>query len=1310
MRLADQIAQLRDVREQRNQPEQTGYTPKGERRDLGKRKRLLTGWVGSRREFLGCSAALSLLPGPLRLSSSIAGALPLKFDSPQFSLPRLRPQYHSPGPLVDIIKKVDPERDDFPAEKFASRIQTVLRKWSEELLRSISVGINAIAQSLADDFKGASTRPVEERTLRTDTCLQVRRISFSTSSVNGRAVFLESFKELLAGYSALSVAQFVLAQIRIANSSPTVLDTIIRYEFVGEGPGIHREQRYGVWHISWRQTSQGALAVKDWWADPETRVRTTAPIFEEITAEVLAGNRSYTEQLRHGANYWRTVLDSASGIDVYGNNGIAAGDIDGDGYDDLYICQPSGLPNRLYRNRGDGTFIDITDAAGVGILDATPCALFVDVLNRGRQDLLVVTVTEPLLFFNEGNGTFRLKRDAFKFSSPPQGTFTGAAFGDYDRDGKLDLYLCLYSYYEGIGEYRYPSPYYDAQNGPPNFLFHNDGDGTFRDVTAASGMDQGNNRFTFDCHWCDYDGDGWPDLYVVNDFGRNNLYHNNGNGTFTDVAEQAGVLDIGPGMSACWFDYDNDGKPDLYVSDMWEAAGQRISNQKDFMPNVPEETRALYRRFARGNSLFHNSSGGKFEDLSEAAAVEISGWSWSCQDWDFDHDGYPDLYIANGFISGPDHQNLESFFWRQVIAQSPPVGERSQEYELGWDAINELIRSDGTWAGFQRNVFYVNNRDGTFTEAAGAVGLDFIDDSRAFALADFDHDGRLEVFLKNRTGPQLRILHNVAESIGESISFRLRGTRSNRDAIGTWITVDRGGLRQMKLLQAGSGFCSQHSKEVIFGLGSTTGPIGATVRWPSGLVSAYKDLPPGHRIEIVEGSEDFHAIPFARRPGRARPRNASQPAEQLPTTFGTWLIAPLDAPDFSLPDLAGNTKTLSTFRANPVLLNFWATWSQLSVNSLIQIQSKLSQINSSRLRILAISLDPSDGQARVRSLARAHQFSFPVLLGTEDVAAIYNLLFRYLFDRHKDLPIPTSFLIDERGSIARVYQGPIEIAQILKDVANIPRTAEERQRLALPFSGRTFGVYSRNYFTYGLVFAQHGYADAAEISFKRAIAQDPQAADAYYDLGTLYMQKEQWNQAKAMLEKAVQLKPDNLMGLNNLGIVAAQVGRPQEAEQYFKQVLKSDANNTLAISNLADLYRNQHRMQDAQQLLEAALKRKPEDPQLNYKLGMIFAGDGRNSEAQVYLERAVRLQPNNVQALDNLGVVYALTHQLDRAAETFLQCIQKAPKFDQPYLNLARVDISMGKRAEAAKVLKQLLEQVPDHALAQQYLRRLQQQ
>src|SRR5581483_10888101 len=209
--------------------------------------------------------------------------------------------------------------------------------------------------------------------------------------------------------------------------------------------------------------------------------------------------------------------------------------------------------------------------------------------------------------------------------------------------------------------------------------------------------------------------------------------------------------------------------------------------------------------------LYKNKGDGHFENVAQPSSAEIGRWAWSSDSWDFDHDGHPDLYIANGYISGFNTPDLASFFWRQLVAQSPQGSSPSPNYEHAWNAINELIRSDGTWNGFERNIAYLNNGDGTFSDVSGVAGLDFADDGRAFALADLDNDGRLEVILKNRTAPQLRILRNDSAEIGQSVSFRLRGTKSNRDAIGSAITIEVGEQRQTKYLQAGSGFLSQHS-------------------------------------------------------------------------------------------------------------------------------------------------------------------------------------------------------------------------------------------------------------------------------------------------------------------------------------------------------------------------------------------------------------------------------------------------------------------------------------------------------------------
>src|SRR6202035_2608780 len=163
--------------------------------------------------------------------------------------------------------------------------------------------------------------------------------------------------------------------------------------------------------------------------------------------------------------------------------------------------------------------------------------------------------------------------------------------------------------------------------------------------------------------WGDCTRDGWPDLYVVNDFGRNNLYRNNGNGTFAAVASAAQVDEAGAGMSACWLDFDNDGKQDIYAAGMWVAAGMRVLGDPHFHHADPENIRHLYRRHTAGNSLYRNQGNGTFQNIAAKAGVEMGRWSWSTDAWDFDHDGFSDLYVANGYISGVERRDVSSFFW-----------------------------------------------------------------------------------------------------------------------------------------------------------------------------------------------------------------------------------------------------------------------------------------------------------------------------------------------------------------------------------------------------------------------------------------------------------------------------------------------------------------------------------------------------------------------------------------------------------------------------------------------------------------------
>ncbi len=1219
----------------------------------------------------------------------------------------LRPHYRSDRPLDATLLKVQPSVDRFPGEVYADRIASILSKWTEALIRTPR-DFRALGESFAAEFVGSSIRPTQSRNVRSDSWLQVRQNSFSENGTLNREAFLQEFGSSLADFGAIEIAELQITRIdlsSVASGPPGSLQTQIRYEIVGTGNGFHREQRGGNWSVLW-DADGGELRARRWRTLDETVARSTGPVYADIASSALGGNPSYAEQMMHGSDYWRTVLDGACGIDIYGHNGISVADIDNDGFDDLYVCQPAGLPNRLYRNRGDGTFEDITESSGLGILDNTACALFADFNNDGLQDVILVRNSGPILFLNEGYGKFRPRRDAFRFSNPPQGTFTGAAVADYDRDGWLDIYFCLYAYYQGTGQYRYPLPYHDAENGPPNFLMRNNRDGSFSDVTAESKLDQNNTRYSFCCGWNDYNGDGWPDLYVVNDFGRKNLYRNHGDGTFSDVAAQVGVEDVGAGMSVCWFDSNHDAAEDLYVADMWTAAGLRVAGQAAFKQESSPEIRALYQKHAMGNSLFENHRE-KFQDRTLSSGAGVGRWAWSSDAFDFDHDGYPDLYVTNGMVSGPDRYDLNSFFWRQVVANSPDEAVASATYEQGWNAVNELIRADQSWSGYERNVFYANNRDGTFSDVSAAAGLDFVEDGRSFGLADFDHDGRLEIFLKNRNAPQLRLLTNRLPGLPATIAFRLQGTKSNRDAIGAVIAIETSAGRRVASVQAGSGFLSQHSKDVFFGLGETKDPVRASIRWPSGLVQELQDLPINHRIWIEEGSPPSRMEPF--RPVKEIPASdqPSRSPEVLSDKSGTWLLAPVAAPAFTLPDFSGRSHSLASFRGKPLLLNFWDSRAPGSKEDLKLFQTQsVSWANQGLQLVIAVC-----GETEARP-SPALKNSGVALRVSDDVGAIYNILYRQLFDRHRDMPLPTTFLIDAVGKIVKVYQGPLDASSVEDDFRNIPGSDAERLQRGLPFliAGQALEV-GRNYLSLGSLFFQRGYLDQSEAWFQQALRDDPASAEALYGIGSVYLNQNKNADARKMFERCIALKanyPDTLPDAwNNLGVLATREGRVADAVSNFQQALKLSPRHLLTLDNLGNAYRLQKRWDDARKVLTQALEIAPDDAEGNYSLGMVFAQTEDTQSAYEHLQRALKARPDYPEALNNLGVLYLVTQRRDDAVASFERCIRVAPAFDQAYLNLARVYALEGKQDKAKDILSDLLKQHPDHPQAKQMLEQL---
>jgi FimV-like protein len=399
---------------------------------------------------------------------------------------------------------------------------------------------------------------------------------------------------------------------------------------------------------------------------------------------------------------------------------------------------------------------------------------------------------------------------------------------------------------------------------------------------------------------------------------------------------------------------------------------------------------------------------------------------------------------------------------------------------------------------------------------------------------------------------------------------------------------------------------------------------------------------------------------------------------------------------------------LASLRGSWVLLHFWKESSSACTKELQLLDQHRVSLNSAGLKILTINVDDPQDQSAIRKFATNTRLSLPILLATPDIAGIYNVIFRYLFDRHRDLPLPSAFLIDPAGMIAKVFQGAVNPGQLVGDISSTTNGDESRIANALPFAGKLYlGTFGRNDFTYGVELFQRGYLDEAAESFKQVITAKPQEPEAYYNLGTLYLRKNDFDRARQYLEQTVKLRPTHAEAWNNLGMLAAQTGQIDEALRDFQQSLSIKSNYATALLNLGNLYRRAHNFSEAENLLGRALEAEPDNPEANYNLGMLYAQQNQFPKASEYFERALTLRPDYPDALNNLGVLLVRQGRYADAKEKFTNCIRVAPNLDQGYLNLARLYAVMNDKEKARSVLQELLQRQPENKIAQQSLEML---
>ncbi len=565
-------------------------------------------------------------------------------------------------------------------------------------------------------------------------------------------------------------------------------------------------------------------------ADQNTAQSTPSPSDLGVTFVNVARESGLNAKTVFGGEHKNKYLLETTGC------GIAFYDYDNDGWLDIFIVNGSrldGFPagsepaSHLFRNNRDGTFTDVTAKSGLAHSGWGQGVCIGDYDNDGWDDLFVTYYGKNVLYHNNGDGTFTDVSQKAGVAGKGTRWNTGCAFVDYDRDGRLDLFVANYidmdlatapvpesgpCLYKGVMVACGPP----GLQGGKNILYHNNGDGTFTDVSEAAGIFRANGTYGLGVLTADFDNDGWPDIYVANDSTASALYRNKKNGTFEDIAIEAGCAlspdgkpQAGMGVSAA--DYDLDGNLDIVKT--------------NFAGDTP--------------SLYHNLGGGSFEDATFAAGLgaHTQFLGWGCGFFDFDNDGWPDILICNGHVY-PEVEQLKT--------------------EAGYS---------------QRKLLYRNLRNGHFADVSLQAGSGISDPApcRGCAFGDFDNDGNLDVVV-NTVNDYPQLLHCSSSTGNNWIKVRTIGTKSNRSGIGarlTCVTHPVGETKphqQIDEVRSGGSYISQNDLRIHFGLGKADKVDLLEIRWPSGQVDTLKNITANQQIFVKEGQGIIRTMQFPTNP------------------------------------------------------------------------------------------------------------------------------------------------------------------------------------------------------------------------------------------------------------------------------------------------------------------------------------------------------------------------------------------------------------------------------------------------------------
>lgn len=510
------------------------------------------------------------------------------------------------------------------------------------------------------------------------------------------------------------------------------------------------------------------------------------------------------------------------------------------------------------------------------------------------------------------------------------------------------------------------------------------------------------------------------------------------------------------------------------------------------------------------------------------------------------------------------------------MAQSPEDHAANSEiirYDLGWNAINSMLRAGRSLSGHERNCCFLNSGGQRFADISSAAGLDFEDDGRVLALADWDYDGDVDFWIANRSGPQLRYLENRLGRDHQFLSVRLQGVHCNRDAIGAKVRLvcESKGRRlvQVQTLRAGEGYLAQNSKWLHFGLGDAAEIRRLDVFWPNGNHQSFDRLLANQWLKLREGDEECTAwIP----PDSHSLAEADFTAPSVSDRSRIVLLQPIPLPPIYYRDGSDRQRSLASATGRPRLVNLWATWCQPCLKELADWKQDAEKIAAAGVDVLVMNVDveAADREHKVTAALSALALPFETASGSTRLVEQFDVLQRSLLSRQRPLPVPSSFLIDSVGRIAVVYKGPIDLDTVIAD-ARLD-DAEPRRRLAaaIPFEGRWQSPPPGSTPLHITIkFIEGGLIDEA-LGYIEALVQQKEKHPEYLSAslmnvyGAALLDRKQVSKAKSAFAASLELDPDNRQAHIELGTILLRLGQGKDAAKHFQVVLRFSPTETLS--------------------------------------------------------------------------------------------------------------------------------------------------